>query len=88
MTKPLSGKRYFSWLGWMDAQAGRPIIHGRAGRLAWPKWARLAVVSSQEQGERAKRSMTTRSYCRTWRKPANECSCLRCTPQAPSNPRP
>lgn len=44
MTKLLSGKRYFAWLGWMDAQAGRPIIRGRAGRLLWPMWARAAYA--------------------------------------------
>lgn len=25
--------------------------------------------------------MTVHIYCRTWRKRADECTCLRCTPQ-------
>ena len=29
--------------------------------------------------------MTRLIYCRTWGKPANQCSCLRCTPPSTSN---
>jgi hypothetical protein len=29
--------------------------------------------------------MTVRIYCRTWRMRADECTCLRCTPQPPKD---
>lgn len=46
MKKALTGKHYFAWLGWIDAQAGRPILKGRAGRLRWPMWARSAYAKA------------------------------------------
>lgn len=29
--------------------------------------------------------MTRQIYCRTWRQPADQCRCLRCTPPSTSN---
>lgn len=46
MTRPLTGKRYFAWLGWMDAQTGHPLLHSRHRRLLWPMWARRAYTSA------------------------------------------
>lgn len=46
MKRGFTGKRYFAWLGWMDAQARRPILSGRTGRRLWPMWARRAYTSA------------------------------------------
>jgi hypothetical protein len=44
MKRSFTGKCYFAWLGWMDAQIGRPILNGRSGKLRWPLWARAAYA--------------------------------------------
>ncbi|MWV17516.1 hypothetical protein F3I16_15850 [Pseudomonas sp. L-22-4S-12] len=46
MKRPFTGKRYFAWLGWMDAQAGRALFFARHRRRSWPMWARAAYVSA------------------------------------------
>ena len=42
MKKPLAGKRYFEATGRRAASQGKPILHDRIARQAWPMWARAA----------------------------------------------
>lgn len=44
MKRGFTGKRYFAWLGWMDAQAGRSLFFRRQRRRNWPMWARATYT--------------------------------------------